>query len=108
MNTDRNKAVAHEFCARFTAGDIEGALATMTADATWWFPGKPDRPPAAGLYQKDHTARLFHAMVKQLKGGLTMTPKSAIAEGNRVAIEAVSSGRQSRPSCTRPSSPAQR
>jgi uncharacterized protein len=92
LTTDHNKAVAYEFFARFTASDIEGALATMTDDATWWIPGKPDRSPSAGLYQKDRIDRLFHAMVKQLKNGLTMTPKSAIAEGNRVAVELVSSG----------------
>jgi ketosteroid isomerase-like protein len=92
LSTDHNKAIAYEFFARFTASDIEGALATMTDDATWWIPGKPARSPAAGVYQKDRIAKLFHAMVKQLEHGLTMTPTSAIAEGNRVAIEHVSSG----------------
>ena len=33
MTTEHNKAIAHEFFARFTASDIDGALNTMTDDA---------------------------------------------------------------------------
>ena len=92
MNSERNKAVAYEFIARFTASDIQGALDTMSSDATWWIPGKQDRSPSAGLYSKEKIARLFHAMLKQLKSGLKMTVKSCIAEGNRVALEVESQG----------------
>jgi len=49
MSTEHNKVAAHEFFARFTAGDIDGALDTMTDDATWWIPGKKERSPSAGL-----------------------------------------------------------
>jgi ketosteroid isomerase-like protein len=52
LSTEQNKAVAHEFLARFTASDIQGALDIMTSDATWWIPGKPDRSPSAGLYSR--------------------------------------------------------
>ena len=92
MGTDRNKAVAAEFFARFSASDIAGALATMTDDATWWIPGKPELSPTAGMYQKDRITKLFHAMLKQLKSGLKMTPKGMVAEGDRVAVELVSEG----------------
>ena len=49
MSTEQNKKVAVELCARFTASDIAGVMATMTDDATWLIPGKPDASPAAGL-----------------------------------------------------------
>ena len=64
----------------------------MTDDATWWIPGKPELSPTAGLYQKDRITKLFHAMLKQLKSGLKMTPKGMVAEGDRVAVEVVSEG----------------
>ena len=92
MPADLNKAVAKAFLAHFTASDIEGALDLMTADATWWIPGKPERSPSAGLYSKAKIARLFHAMVRQLESGLTMTARSCIAEGSKVAIEVESHG----------------
>ena len=92
MSTDKNKAIAAEFFARFSAGDIPGALATMTDDATWWIPGKPELSPTAGMYQKDRITKLFYAMLKQLKSGLKMTPTGMVAEGDRVAVEVVSEG----------------
>lgn len=92
MTTEQNKALAHQFFARFSASDLDGALATMADDATWLIPGKRDRMPTAGLYTKERIARLFQAMLKQLKGGLRMTVLSAIAEGDRVALEVESGG----------------
>ena len=59
MTVADNKAVAHEFFARFTASDIEGALATMSNDASWWIPGKKERSPSAGLYPKEKIGSLF-------------------------------------------------
>ena len=92
MIPEQNKALAQEFFARFSASDLDGALATLTDDATWLIPGKRDRMPTAGLYTKERIARLFRSMLKQLKGGLRMTVLSAIAEGDRVALEVESSG----------------
>jgi ketosteroid isomerase-like protein len=92
MSTTHNKAIAHEFFARFTAGDIEGALNTMTDDATWWIPGKKERSPSAGLYTKDKIARLFNRMVQSLRSGLEMKVKSCIAEDDSVSLEVVSRG----------------
>ncbi len=92
MTPEQNKQVACEFFERFNASDIQGALALMTDDATWLIPGKRDRMRTAGGYSKERIARLFHAMLEQLKDGLRMTVKSAIAEGNRVAVEVESQG----------------
>jgi len=92
MSTEGNKQVAIELFARFTASNIAGVLDTMTEDATWLIPGKPEATPAAGMYSKEKISRLFHTMYKRLKSGLRMTVKSAIAEGDKVAVEVESRG----------------
>jgi hypothetical protein len=92
MSAAQHKRVAATFFARFTAGDIPGALETMTADATWLIPGRPDAIPTAGLYTKERISRLFHTMQSRLTGGLQMTVKGAIAEGDKVAVEVESRG----------------
>ena len=92
MSIDRNKEVAREFFARFTAGDIAAVLDSMTDDATWWLPGKPEQLPIVGVQTKEQMARLFQVMTAQLENGLKMTVKSVIAEGDKVALEAESYG----------------
>jgi uncharacterized protein len=92
MNTDHHKTIAHQFFDRFTVGDIDGALATMTDDATWWIAGKPGRSPSSGMHDKAHIARLFRRMLERMPGGLAMHVKSAVAEGDKVAVEVESSG----------------
>jgi len=69
--TAQNKQTAEAFFARFTASDIDGALALMTDDATWWIPGKPEATPTAGLYPKERIARLFRTMLGRLRTGLS-------------------------------------
>ena len=87
-----NRKVAEELFARLSAGDVPGALATMTDDATWVAAGRRELLPAAGTYNKERLARLFNAMLGQLKNGLKMTLKGSIAEGDRLALEAESYG----------------
>jgi ketosteroid isomerase-like protein len=92
MTTQDNKQTATEFFARFGAGDIPGAVDLLSADATWWIAGKPEFFAAAGSYGKDEIAGLFARMARRLKDGLSMTVKSAIAEGDLVALEVESYG----------------
>lgn len=92
MNTEENKAIAFKFFERFSASDIDGALAPMTEDATWWIPGTKERSPSAGLYTKDGIGRLFHRMLAAHEAGLEMKVVSCIAEGDRAALEVVSAG----------------
>ena len=93
MHAQKNKQLAGELFARFTAGDIPGVLGMMTDDATWKIPGRKADLPTAGVHTKEKIARVFHAMLGELKGGaLKMTVKGAIAEGDQVAVEAESYG----------------
>lgn len=92
MNIEQNKKLATDFFARFSAGDVARALDLMTDDATWWISGKPDQLQAAGEYSKERIARLLQNMGGQLKNGLKMTVKGAIAEGDKVALEVESYG----------------
>ena len=92
MNLDGNKTTAREFFARFSASDIEGALALMTDDATWLIPGKPERMPTAGVYSRERIRKLFYTMLKQLESGLELTVNNMVAEGDRIALEAESRG----------------
>jgi ketosteroid isomerase-like protein len=92
VNTDRNKATAQRFFELFSASDLEGVMALMTDDATWRIPGKKELTPTAGVYTKERIGRLFRRMLDNLTGGLRMTVLSSLAEGDRVALEVVSSG----------------
>ena len=92
MHNDRNKATAQRFFDLFSASDIDGVLSLMTDDATWRIPGKKDLTPTAGVYTKERIGRLFRRMLEGLTAGLSMTVLSSIAEGDRVALEVVSSG----------------
>jgi uncharacterized protein len=83
---------ARQFFARFSAGDIDGALDLMSDDATWWVLGKPDLLPVAGLYSKTAVGDLFLRMMTRLKSGLDMTVKTVVAEGDLVALEVESHG----------------
>jgi ketosteroid isomerase-like protein len=87
-----NKAVAARLFDRFSAGDVPGVLALMSDDATWWLPGKPGQLPVVGTRTKAQIQRLFENMTGALDGPLKMTVKSAIAEGDEVALEVESLG----------------
>jgi ketosteroid isomerase-like protein len=92
MSTEQNRATAQRFFELFSASDLEGVMALMTDDATWRIPGKKELTPTAGVYTKERIGRLFRRMLDNLTSGLHMTVISAIAEGNRVALEVTSSG----------------
>jgi ketosteroid isomerase-like protein len=92
-DTQANKALCERLFERFSAGDVPGVLDLMADDATWWLPGKPGQLPVVGTRSKAQIAKLFHAMESQLEGPLKMTVKSAIAEGDEVAMEVESLGR---------------
>ena len=92
MSIEKNKRIASEFAARFSANDMAGALDMIADDATWWIAGKPGHVPGAGEFTKEQVAGLFRRMAEQFPRGLQMTIKSMIAEVERVAVELESYG----------------
>ncbi len=92
MSLESNKELAASLFSRFDANDLAGALDLLADDASWWIAGKPGQQPAAGEHDKASIARLLRRMASQLPEGLRMTVKSAVAEGDRVALEVESRG----------------
>jgi uncharacterized protein len=92
MDLKRNKDIAQEFYRCFSASDIEGVMATMTDDATFWIAGKPQANAPSGTLSKLQIKAIFLAMLGRLKSGLKMTVNSAVAQADQVALEVVSYG----------------
>lgn len=92
MTENQNKQAAATLFERISSGDVDGVLAMLADDASWWIAGKPERLPTAGLYAKPRVAKLLRGMRGALQGNLQMTLLGAIAEGDKVAAEVQSSG----------------
>ncbi len=92
MSIEDNVAIARRFYDSFTAGDLEGVMATLSEDAQFRVPGKPDELSSAGWYDKAKIRKLFEFMTSRLKGSLRMEVLSVLADGDRVALEVTSEG----------------
>lgn len=92
MSIEANKKLVADFFAHFGRKDVQGALAMMTPDATWWIGGKPALFPICGLKSKAEMGAILDSLVPGTRDGLAITPKSMVAEGNKVACEAESYG----------------
>ena len=62
----------------------------MDDSATWWIIGKADRFPAAGTKTKAEFVDLIQSLSAVVPEGIQLVPKKMIAEGDSVAVEAVS------------------
>jgi ketosteroid isomerase-like protein len=91
-SADENRRLATELIARFDANDLAGALGMLSDDVNWWIVGRPAEQPAAGDHDKAQITELLRNMGRRLKDGLRMTVTSAVAEGDRVALELESRG----------------
>ena len=83
------KTTVREFFEAFSRGDIDGVLARMTDDATWWVAGRIEG--MSGTNTKPQLGALLQAVKPMYtQGALQITPTSMIAEGDKVAVEAKS------------------
>jgi len=81
------KQVVATYLATFSRGDVDGLLAAMTDDASWWVSGSLEG--MSGTYEKAPFGELLRgATALYEEGALRITPTSMIAEGNHVAVEA--------------------
>ena len=87
-DTERaNKKLVVDFFACFADGDVDRALGYLADDATWWIIGDPKVIPTSGELDKPRLGRLFRRMLDAMTGGMRFTIESAIAEGDRLAVE---------------------
>lgn len=93
MSTEHNKQIAREFFERLDRRDIDGAVAMLSEDATYWIAGRRETIPSAGTQTKPQIARIFRLMDEQIEGGLRLRVTGAIAEGDQVALLMESHGR---------------
>jgi uncharacterized protein len=92
MSIESNKAVVAKFCELLSAGQTQAVLDLMTDDVNYWILGPKDLNPSAGDHSKAGMKRIFDAMHERMNGPMTFTPKSMIADGDQVALEAESYG----------------
>lgn len=92
MSTETNKQIVTDFWKKFSAGDLDAALAMLSDTATWWVAGEPEKFPLAGTKTKAQFAELAGGTTKAMPKGLRVTPTAFTAEGERVAVEATSYG----------------
>lgn len=90
MSSEQNKKIAIGLLEDFSKGNMDGVLNAMADNAIWWVAG--DLPNLSGTNTKQQMALLFNNLGSLFPKGLAITTDSAIAEGDRVAIEAHSYG----------------
>lgn len=95
MSIETNKQIARAFCDNISTGQIDAAMALMAEDSTWWVAGKPHLFALAGKKNKKEFFELLGQILAMMPKGLRLTPAAMTAEGDRVAVEAVSFGEMS-------------
>jgi ketosteroid isomerase-like protein len=86
---DQNIDLANNFAKVFSTGDVDQILATLHPEATYWISGGIDG--MSGSYDKEGLGALLGGVTSVYENGaLEITPTSAIAQGDKVAVEATS------------------
>jgi ketosteroid isomerase-like protein len=92
MSTEDNRRTAVAFFERYDAGDIPAVLDLLAEDMTYWLAGKPGSNATSGARTKAEMADIFGRMQAAMTGRLRLAVKGTVAEGDKVAVEAVSRG----------------
>ncbi|MGW5514428.1 nuclear transport factor 2 family protein [Nocardia africana] len=86
---DQNIELANNFAKVFSTGDVERILDTLHPAATYWVAGGIEG--MSGTYDKARLGALLSGVTSVYENGaLEITPTSAIAQGDKVAVEATS------------------
>lgn len=89
MGIAENKELARRFVAAISKGDVDAIQSSFAEDGTVWTLGTM---PISGTFTKDQVAMASHRVLDLFPQGLAITITGMTAEGDRVAIEAVSQG----------------
>jgi ketosteroid isomerase-like protein len=88
---DDAKAIVLGYFEDISAARYDAARARIAEDATWWVVGE-GRWPIGGTYDKDSMRALTDMVRDRFPAGLKLTVHGAVAEGDRVFVEAESHG----------------
>lgn len=86
MSTEQNKKIALGLLDNLSNGNVEGVLDALAESATWWVAG------VSGAKNKQEMGGQLKNFGAAFPKGIEITVDGAIAEGDRVAIEAHSYG----------------
>ncbi|MDQ0775380.1 ketosteroid isomerase-like protein [Streptomyces aurantiacus] len=93
MSIERNKEIAHRMVEGFSAdGDINETFALLREDAVWTVMADPASVPHAGGMPKGQFVEHITNFRGSTPDGLRMVVTGVTAEGDRVAVEAESTG----------------
>lgn len=84
-----NKAVVRQFFEHFNAGRVDEAFQLVHPQVKWWV---PEGLPFSGTKDRAQYLQIVQQIRRGFPTGFSITPTTALAEGNRVAVEASSSG----------------
>lgn len=89
----RNKAVAADYLKALGTGDAARIASFWADDIQWTIPQDPSLSRLAGVYDKAGLLKLLGGFKTMMPHGAVFTPIAMTAEGERVAVEAVSEAR---------------
>ncbi len=89
MGTNANKKLVEEFFQLFSDAKVEQAFTMVSDDVSWWVPGTL---PFSGTKTKAQYLRVVALIQSGFPGGLRLTLKGMIADGDKVAAEVESLG----------------
>ena len=92
MSTEDNQHIVANFFARFSAGDVPGALALLDDAAIWRAMGRAGGLPMSGEMDKQGIGNLITTISNAFPEKMKLTPTGWTAEGDRVALEMESYG----------------
>jgi len=86
---EQNKALAKRFLDVMGTGDADTLMTLLSDDLEYWVAGSL---PISGTHTKQELNQMLRGVGGLFPDGLKLNATSAIAEGNRVALEAVGGG----------------
>ncbi len=89
MTLQANKALVARFIEAMRTSDTAALTELTTKDFTWWIIGKPEYLATAGEHDRDFFLGFFGGGASNFPDGVDFAPTSLIAEGDKVAAEAV-------------------
>lgn len=96
MNNDLaltgNKKLALDFLNLAFANRVQAALELLSADASWWVLGDPQRLKVSGSKDRRQIERLLTGLTQAIPGGMQIVVHGITAEHDRVAVEVESEG----------------